>query len=241
MIFWMMFLLSVGMVVFNSCSKDSALETSSVDLIKSFRFSKTITVADASGLNSIEIIISANDKSILNNYMAEDLELHVFENLEQLKEAKSKSYHKHSESSYSELADDNVGVNEVTEVTADFTYTNPVLQDGMQVYYVSRSKNFKEDEDLRYRAYQIYTFTNSPDNARVERNCAWPFHNVYVRWNYVNTAEDYLNENWTVGQEEFSEIDNGDYQIISEPNSYRIRIFIKSQYADCFDDAPFWY
>ncbi|MBN1182067.1 MAG: hypothetical protein JXB49_07255 [Bacteroidales bacterium] len=238
-------LVCAGLVLFNSCEKDSGFETSTVVSTKAFKFSKAITVADASGLNSIDIIISTNDELVMNSYMAEDLELHVFRSSDEMQEARSNLFVKHADHSNTELNGDVGNVGEVAEVIADFTYCNSIFQDGMQAFYVSRSKNWNEnvneDKDLRYRKYRIYTFTSDLDNVRVERNCGWPFHNVFARYNYVMTEADYLNDNWSVGTNDYEEIDNGDYQTYSKQNSYKMRVFIKSQYADCFDDAPFWY
>lgn len=68
-------------IVFNSCSQDNELVENSTNS-ESFAYSKSVTITDASGLNSVDLIIFSNDRSILDEYNSESFTLETFKSKE---------------------------------------------------------------------------------------------------------------------------------------------------------------
>ncbi len=208
-------------VVFNSCSQDEALNQSSMGAETS-EYSKTVTIADASGLNEIDLAISSNDESVLNGFNSETFVLKTFPNKEDMDNENL------APSSKDAIADKDVDldedINSDVELTTEFSIVNKRFQTDAKAYQISMLDS--EDDDSR-RSWQCYTFTGSEDNCDVFRH-SW-LHRVYYKWSHQNS-----DDTWTVDKSSFAFIPDGEVGHAKANYSKQLKVYVKARYRNTF-------
>jgi len=203
-------------IVFNSCSQDNELvENSTND--ESFAYSKSVTITDASGLNSVDLIISSNDRSILDVYNSESFTLETFKSKEAALSDKEDQNSGEAISDGEDTIDDS---EDEASVPAYIKFENENFQTDVVVHKISLVKSDIDDSRQEWQ-YVIYDKTN--DYCDITRS-KW-FNRVFYKYQY------YTGEYWNYGIYDYTKIDWGSTVKIEAKGTERIRVYIKYRYS----------
>lgn len=203
-------LLLGGTIVFNSCSQGSEFVESSTSS-EFYAYSKTVSITDASGLNSIDLIVSADDQSLLNLFNSKTFILEIFKSRE---EALS-----NQKSDDTPLNDENIatGSEDDPSFRIKISFENENFQPDVMVNKISLAKL---SNDSRADWYEI-EWNRTEDYCDITR-VSW-LHRVYYKYSFC------IDGVWTEGISKYTLIKNGTTVTIRAKDSDKLRVWTKAR------------